>query len=133
MIVLVTIDLTFTSLFPRDTVDAHRIVQSRSSGGAIDIGKTKTAVEWVEDKKTAITLTFVRNNSSDKWDFEKKFGAKHSSMDFEKVKAFFTEHVKVKVLDSSNLRPLESLEVSVMERTSILVGEYEELTRQKLK
>ncbi|MDE0896910.1 MAG: hypothetical protein OSB10_10045, partial [Planctomycetota bacterium] len=90
-------------------------------------------LEWVEDKKTAITLTFVRNNSSDKWDFEKKFGAKHASMDFEKVEAFFTEHVKVKVLDSSNLMPLEKREVEVMERTSNLVDEYERVTEAVLK
>ena len=43
MIVSVTIDLTFTSRFPRDTFVVHRVVQSRSSGGAVDIGKTKTA------------------------------------------------------------------------------------------
>ena len=95
--------------------------------------KVDGGLEWVEDKKTAITLTFVRNNSSDKWDFVKKFGAKHASMDFEKVEAFFTEHVKVKVLDSSNLMPLEKREVEVMQRTSNLVGEYEKLTGQILK
>ena len=95
--------------------------------------KVDGGLEWVEDKKTAITLTFVRNNSSDKWEFVTKFGAKHASMDVEKVEAFFTEHVKVKVLDSSNLMPLEKREVEVMQRTSNLVGEYEKLTRQILK
>ena len=90
-------------------------------------------LEWVEDKKTDITLTFMRNSPSTTWKFEDKFGDKHDSMDFNKVEAFFNKHVTVQLLDSSNLRPLESLEVSVMERTSNLVGEYEELTGQKLK
>ena len=87
----------------------------------------------MEDKKTAITLTFVRNNSSDKWNFEETFGAKHISMDFVKVKAFFNKHVTVKVLDSSNLMPLEKREVEVMERTSNLVDEYERVTEEVLK
>ena len=87
-------------------------------------------LEWVEDKKTAIMLTFVRNNSSDKWGFEKKFGAKHSSMDFVKVEAFFTKHVTVKILDSSNLRPVERHD---WDRTGSLVDEYEDVTEEGLK
>ena len=73
------------------------------------------------------------HSPSTTWKFEKQFGDKYNSMDFDKVEAFFNAHVRVKLLDSSNLTPLESLELSVMERTSILVSEYEELTGQKLK
>ena len=86
-------------------------------------------LQWVEGMETNITLTFVRNRPStngkkkkDQSKFENSF-KKDSSMDFEKVKAFFEENVEVKMIDSSNLRPLSGPKRNVMERTSNLVKE----------
>ena len=52
-------------------------------------------------------------------------------MDFEKVKAFFNNHVKVKSLDSSNLMITEELED--MARTKSLVEEYEKIIGESLR
>ena len=72
--------------------------------------KVDGGLEWVEGKETTITLTFVRNNPSELWKFVESFAKIHDDMDFEKVKAFFNEHVEVKSLDSSNLMITEDLE-----------------------
>jgi hypothetical protein len=93
--------------------------------------KVDGGLEWVEGKETTITLTFVRNNPSELWKFVESFAKIHDDMDFEKVKAFFNEHVEVKSLDSSNLMITEELED--MARTKSLVEEYEKIIGELLR
>ena len=96
-------------------------------------------LHWEKDKEAKITLTFMRNRSFEDWEFTDSFRVpkkdakvKKVAMDFEKVKAFFQEHVEVKTLDISNWTPLSSPECDAMSKTSDLVHEYEDITGQKL-
>ena len=59
--------------------------------------------EGHKDVKITLTLNFVRNKSSKEWTFKEKRRAKH--FDFDKLEAFFNQHVTVNFIDSSNWTP----------------------------
>jgi hypothetical protein len=83
-----------------------------------------------EHKAAKITLTFVRNNSSNTWKFANTFLAT-TQLDFEKLEAFFNKHVEVKFIDSSNWTPRWADQAEAMAKTRAHYQEYMLLAGEK--
>jgi hypothetical protein len=83
-----------------------------------------------EHKAAKITLTFVRNNSSKTWSFKNTFRGE-TPLSFEKLEAFFNEHVEVKFIDTSNWTPQWSNMAAAMANTGAVFQEYMDLAGEK--